>query len=741
MEVLFSHAAICLLLQSGVQAESSVPTIQVPHVQRAPQFRDFIIGNPREAEVEVNDFRQWVPGDGTPSSQPTKAYLAYDDKSLYVVFVATDDPARIRAHKTKRDDILADDYVCVNIDTFHDHRRDYFFCANPLGIQMDGITTDSVDDPSYDTVWHSEGRIMQDSYVVFFAIPFRSIRFPNSASQTWGLSLGRAITRSNETCFWPYITQRIPTFQTQFGHLEGLRSVSPGRNIQLIPYGMFAPSRVLSIRDPGTPSVQKEFTGRAGLDAKLVLRDSFTLDLALNPDFSQVESDEPQVAVNRRYEVYFPEKRPLFIENAGFFVTPEQLFFSRRILDPEFGGKLTGKRGRWAVGLIAADDRGPGHLLPTSDLSFDHHATDGVIRIAREFRSDSQIGVFASTFDFDELSNRVFAIDGRLKLTPKWYVQGQLAGSTGTEASQDVSGRAYVASLSHDDRHFSYHVTYLDRSPGFRAELGFIPRVDLRQVQQTLSYTARPSEKTVLSYGPRLNTLVDWDYTGRLQDWEASPEFVVELKRITSIGVRFSKAFEVFQDIGFSKQLSTVSLSSQTTSWLAWNSSFSRGTTVNYYPAAGVRPFLAGSSDASAGFTIRPSAQLTCDEIYLYSRLATIPGSIQAQPNSPVIFTNHIIRTKTNYQFSRELSLRMIFDYNAALPNSSLVALEKVKRFGGDILLTYLVNPGTALYVGYSDNYENLRISSIPPNLVRTGWPGTPVERQFFVKASYLFRM
>jgi hypothetical protein len=733
--------ALCAFLPFGAKAEASTPTIYIPHVEKAPQFEDFIVGNPRESEAEVTDFRQWVPGDGTPSSKATKAYLAYDDKTLYVAFVADDDPAGIRAHKTKRDDILAEDYVCVNIDSFHDHRRDYFFCANPLGIQMDGITTDAVDDSSFDTLWYSQGQIVQNGFVVFIAIPFRSIRFPNVQSQSWGISLGRAITRSNETSFWPYITQRIPTFQTQFGHLEGLKSVSPGRNMQFIPYGIFAPSRVLDTRQPGAASVQKETNGRIGLDAKMVLRDSFTLDVALNPDFSQVESDEPQVAINRRYEIYFPEKRPLFIENAGFFVTPEQLFFSRRIADPEFGAKLTGKYKRWAVGVIAADDLGPGRVLPSSDLDFGRRAVDGIVRVAREFGSDSQIGIFASSSDFNQLSNRVFALDGRLRLTPNWYVEAQASLSNAVEASGAVSGEAYIAKLSHDDRHLSYHATYLDRSPGFRAELGFIPRIDLRQVQQGLSYTWRPSEKAVLSYGPRLNGLIDWDYAGRLQDWEVAPEFVVELKRITSIGVRYSKAFELFQNIGFSKQLGTVSLSSQSTSWLAWSSSFSQGTSLNYYPAAGLLPFSATSSDGAEGFTLRPSAQLTCDQTYLYSRLSTIPGSIQSRTDTPVIFTNHIFRTKTNYQFTRELSLRMILDYNAALPNSSLVALDKSKRFGGDVLLTYLIHPGTALYVGYTDIYENLRVAPVAPYVTRFGGPGTPVERQFFVKASYLFRM
>ena len=732
---------------SNAAGQGGVPTpaIKIPHVSRAPKLEDFLNGTPREAETVVTDFCQLVPGDGEPASQPTTAYLSYDDKNLYVVFIAKDDPTKIRAHKAKREDILTDDFVCAEIDTFHDHRRDYFFCANPYGIQQDGISTGLDDDFSFDTLWYSQGRLLPDGYIVYEMIPFRSLRFPSTESQSWGLCFLREITRNNETVSWPYLTRRLfPSWAGQFGHLEGIKNVSPGRNLQFIPYGMFSTSRFLDTPATGVPAIRTENDVRVGLDVKAVLKDAFTLDVALNPDFSQVESDEPQVTVNQRYEVYFPEKRPLFIENAAFFNTPEQLFFSRRIIDPQFGVRVTGKYDRWLVGALAANDRAPGRLVSATDHDFGRSALDGVVRVQRELGKDSHIGLFASKSDFGGSSNTVYSLDTHIRLQHNWLVDGQVIGSDTRQLDgQRFAGPAYVAELTHMDRNVTYRATYTDRSPGFRAELGFIPRVDIRQTQHIFGYRWRPEGRSVVSYGPQVTALVDWNHAGQLQDWAVTPEFVLELTRMTTLGAEHSESYELYQNLGFRKQQTNGYFNSQWTKWFAVNSSFSRGTGVNYYPASGVRPFLAASSEGVLGLTLRPTAQVKWDQTYLYSRLATMPGGVpESVTGLPVVFTDHILRSKVNYQFNRELSLRLILDYNAALPNGSLVSIERSKRFGGDLLFTYLLHPGTALYVGYSDTYENLLLNpAAPPYLTRRDWPGTSVGRQFFVKVSYMFRM
>ena len=309
--------------------------LRIPRVSRAPKLDDFLTGIPREAEACITDFRQYEPGDAVPASQETSAFLSYDDKNLYVVFVCMDQPGKVRARMAKREDIESDDKVAVNLDTFHDHQHCYSFRVNPLGVQLDGIFTEGQgSDDSYDMLWHSEGRLYDKGYVVWIAIPFKSLRFPRTEVQGWGIALGRSIRRNNEMSCWPYLTQRIESYLQQFANMEGLERISPGRNMQLIPYWVSSRTRFLNPAAADGPAFQTDMEVRPGLDAKFVLRDALTFDVALNPDFSQVESDEPQVMINQRFEVFFPEKRPFFIENAGFFRPPLNCFFRAALWTP-----------------------------------------------------------------------------------------------------------------------------------------------------------------------------------------------------------------------------------------------------------------------------------------------------------------------------------------------------------------------------------------------------------------------
>jgi hypothetical protein len=195
--------------------------------------------------------------------------------------------------------------------------------------------------------------------------------------------------------------------------------------------------------------------------------------------------------------------------------------------------------------------------------------------------------------------------------------------------------------------------------------------------------------------------------------------------------------------LGFRKHITDLSLSTEPLQWLGMSATYGWGTNVNFSPAAGVSPFLANSATGSFGLTLRPTPQLRLDETYFYTRLGTRTGFTPPGTPASSIFNNHLLRWKLNYQFTRALSLRAIVDYNAVLANPSLIAQERTKSLTGDILFTYLLNPGTALYIGYTDRYENLALDpSLPPSLSlqRTVGPTTSTGRQFFVKLSYLFR-
>jgi len=743
---------------------------RIPRVHRPPKLEDFLQDRPREAELEVTDFRQYLPGDGIPATEATTAYLSYDDKNLYVIFLCRDEPGKVFAHLSKREDTFQDDNVAVFLDTFRDRHRSYYFGANPLGIQTDAIYTEGQGyDYSFDTLWHTEGRLTPGGYAVWFSIPFKSLRFSHAPEQTWGVMLYRQILRKSEVDTWPYVTQRVEGITQQFAPAGGLEKISPGRNIQLIPYGLLARNHFLNQPFPLNPSFQNAFEHRGGLDAKFVARDALTFDVTLNPDFSQVESDDPQVTINQRFAVFFPEKRPFFIENAGFFQTPINLFFSRRIADPQFGGRMTGKAGHWLLGALVIDDREPGLNQPSP---FNTRAADGVFRVAREFGNQSQIGAFFSSRDFADTNNRVASLDARLKFTPNWVLEAQATHSWTRQDlnhSQDclfsdnrAQGSALWTKIGYTGRHLFYSSSYDDKTPGFCAELGFVNRVDIRRFSNFVAYLWRPRSSKIIDFGPSVSELVNWDHTGRVVDWQVNPAFQLELTRQTTLSISRAEVYELFDNISFRKHGTSALLFTQPYKWLTLAGRYAWGTGENFFPAAPLLPFLGSQQLANFGFTLRPAARFRFDETYIYSRLATRVSPLATSNGSlPVavspgqnIFNNHLMRSKLNYQFTKEFSLRLIVDYNATLANPQLLDLQTnlgsfdggpavpTKKLTPDILFTYLLHPGTAIYFGYTDGYTNLHlVPGTPPTVPpATGSPTIPTGRIVFVKVSYLFR-
>ena len=469
-----------LLSAASIGAAQEPPTLTIQRVAAAPRLDDFVNGRVAQGWTAVTGLRQREPGDGEPVSRETTVYLGYDQSNLYAVFLCKEASSAVRARMAKRESIEGDDSVGVTLDTFHDRRHAYIFMVNPLGIQSDAIATSGQeDDYSFDTLWHSEGRLTADGYAVVVGIPFRSLRFANANVQEWGIAVGRILPTRNETSLWPYITRRVEGTIQQFATLKGLEGISPGRNLQFIPYGAFTGSRFLD-EESGVYGEKKE--GRAGLDAKMVIKDALTVDLALNPDFSQVESDEPQVTINQRFEVQFPEKRPFFIENASYFATEEELFFSRRIVDPQFGGRITGRVGKWTVAGLVMDDQAPGEQLPPEDPSSGHRAAIAVGRVVREFANQSTVGAMVTSRDFVDSSNRVASADVRLRFGDNWVVNGQaIASKTRRADGSEASGPAFLAGVNYESRSFQLESSYTDRAEGFRTELGFVPRTDIRR--------------------------------------------------------------------------------------------------------------------------------------------------------------------------------------------------------------------------------------------------------------------
>jgi hypothetical protein len=723
------------LAESPLQASSRqnpASPVEVPEVQLPPRLEDFLGETPAVPALRIDTFVQRHPGDGTPASEETIAYLSHDRSALYVVFVCRDrDPQNIRARLTRREDIIADDLVGVLLDTFHDRRRAYVFLVNPRGIQRDAILTEGLgEDVSYDTLWESRGQITSTGYVVWMAIPFKSILFssgPGSGS-TWGIGLTRRIPRTTEEVFWPAVSRSVEGTVPQLAPVEGFRNLTAGQNVSLIPYGAFADARFL---EGSQGSYRTARDARGGLDVKAVWRDSLAVDLTANPDFSHVETDDPQVTINQRFEVFLPEKRPFFLENAATFQTPETLFFSRRIVSPRWGTRLTGKAGGWNIGSLVAEDRVVEDTSPAGD------ALIGVVRVQREIGRESTIGALLTSRDAGDIRNNVASIDARIRLAPQWTFQAQAVRSSQDGDASSPAGTAVVAELNRTGRHLTLVNRYLARSPSFVTQLGFVPRTDIRQAFQLTTYRWRPKSGTLLAFGPGLTSSVIWDYDGEQLDRNINPHFGFEFRGATQVLVGGFDNRETFGGHTFQVRAGQVHVSSAWLKWMELAGFFQAGTRINYAPAAGLAAFLADTTDAFARVTLRPSTAILFEQSYIYTQLQATRAAAEV-PHTGRIFVNHLARSKLSVQVTRELSVRAILDYGEVASDPSLTSVLPRKRVSGDLLATYQLNPWTAIYLGYTDGSENLHSSdseTLPPprRFQRT-------ERQVFAKASYVLR-
>ena len=766
--------------------------LHIPHMDQAPTMNDFLGMQLSPAVagkmLKIEGFQQRDPKDGAPVSQKTEVYVGYTDKNLYVACLCFDSERRkIRARLGRREAIDDDDQFGFVLDTFHDKQHGVFFYLNPMGVQQDGIWTEGQNGPDYsfDMLWNSDAKLNPQGYVVFFEIPFRSLRFSPQENQTWGIFFERDVKRNNESAFYPHISSNTQGFLSQETQMDGMEKISPGRNLQFIPYASIRTFRDLDDRDPNHPHFHgKHIEPRIGLDAKAVIKDSLVLDATVNPDFAQVESDAPQVTVNQRFEVFFPEKRPFFLENSSFFTTPINLVFTRRIVDPEYGIRLTGKLGPWAIGGLFADDKSPGRSVPSSDPLAGAKAYFGVVRISHDIGKESSVGLIytdrelhtanpSKTLCTDDPciigANRIGGVDAKFKLSSNFTISAQaLTGYTKFNDGTHEGGPAYTLFEEYSSRNWEHNAEYDDTAEHFETATGFFVRPDVRHLNQFTLRRFRHEGKWLQWHGPGLFTNNTWDHKGTRLDYLANANYRFIMQRQVFFGFFSNISHERLRPVDYAALLTNRDYAHNTRGFffnigyfkqLSINGELGWGRSTNYdaaYPVPnsatgfclnpgvpGVGglcpPVLANSNYAQFEAVIRPVKSLTVDNTYLLSRLTRFQDNL---PGSGV-FNNHIIRSKWNYQFTRDFSLRLIGQYSTLLANPARTSLQSTKNFNADVLFTYLVHPGTAVYVGYNSNLQNLDPAlGLDPNgnINRTRDHFINDGRQFFVKVSYLFR-
>jgi hypothetical protein len=446
-----------------------------------------------DLEVETN------PGENLDAPVTTRAYLIEDGENLYVAFEADDpEPARIRAYLRDRDAAWGDDHVGIILDTYNDERRSFEFFVNPLGVQMDKIHNDTGGGggpnagDSWDAIWDSAGRINDDGYTVEMRIPLSQLRFPDVAgTKTWGYDLRRVYPRDRTYTFSSNARDRNrDCYLCQIGSLQGLDGSRPSRDIEIVP--TLTASQNENTESPGIdPLVQHDPDVEAGLTVRWGITPDLTANVAINPDFSQIEADVAQLDVNNRFTLFFPEKRPFFLEGADYFSTPFDAVFTRTVSDPDVGAKLTGKKGRNTFGLFAARDAVTNLLFPglySSDAENFEQPNDAFVgRYSFGFENTSSLGGLVTLREGEGYHNYVAGVDGRWKLNDQHRVFFQhLESDTrypddiASDFEQplgDFTGRATVAGYNYETRTWYGRLRHLELSEGFRADSGFMPQV------------------------------------------------------------------------------------------------------------------------------------------------------------------------------------------------------------------------------------------------------------------------
>ena len=751
----FARLIALLLCWSSWSDAQQTDELVIPYIDRAPQLDDF---HEMRASTEIaammtriEGFVQREPGNGMPASQDTTVFLAYDSRNLYVVFLAFDsEPHLIRANLAPRENIINDDFVSLVLDTFNDQRTAYGFGSSPLGVQVDGrwseIAKQSNWDSSWEAVWYTDARLTDAGYMVKMTIPLRNLRFPVTEEQEWRIMFDRRIPRSSEQSHWPQYLSSIEGRLNQAAVLKGVRNVSPGRNIQLIPFAFARTFDVLDSRAAGGPAFNDDSEENIGLDAKFVFNDSLVLDATLNPDFSQVESDEPQVTVNERFEVRFDERRPFFLENADYFNTESTLVFTRRIVDPSAGIRFTGKQGPWGFGTLLMNDEAPGQRVAADNPLAGDAADIRILRGFRDISDQSRVGVLYTERSFGDEINQVSSLDARFKLNQNWTTELQLIGTEFEDgAGASRNGRQSNARFDRSGRNFMAHAHVIDTTEEFRADLGFLSRnyqPDSRSTHGLVRYTFWPEERALNSFGGRVfvNHVVDQN-SARLYSqimpalewsWDGQTELSLTYEDVQE-RLRPRDVPGLLSTRDYSQSRWTAEFETEMFSTVGFSLELGAGQTINLAPAPGYQPEVADSVSAQIELLWRPLERLRHDFTYLYTKLDDPNGGGR-------VFTDQIVRSRWNYQFTRELSLRFITQFEETDPGP-LTSLKRDQNLNFDMLVRYVINPWSALYAGYNTNSSNFALvdTEIGTELVRTHNMHRDGE-QVFLKFSYLLQ-
>ena len=691
--------------------------------------------------AHITDLYQRRPHDGTPATEASDIFLAYDSTNLYLGFHAHySDPGLLRANRRDRDETFEDDLFLVYLDPFLDQQRAYVFTVNGYGVQGDAVLNtrgfgrgrEGVPrgDGSWDVLFDTAAEIVDDGFTAEMAIPFKSIRYPQRAAgvpHQWGAQIARLIVGKDEVVLWSPVSRDVSSFMPQMGFLDGMTDLSRSHNHRDPAHLYGDPVWRARPRDR-PPSHDKDTRPEGGINFKYGVTSNLTADVTLNPDFSQVESDLPQIEVNQRFALFYPELRPFFIEGAEIFDIegPITAVHTRRIVDPLLGAKLTGKVGRTTVGVMYADDEAPGDVDDPDDPLRGSAARTLVGRVRYDLYSESHVGAIVTNRELHDSHSRLVGIDSNFRLNDTHSVAFRAVQT----AHRDLEGEAaegYLrdAELRMRGRHLRYAVRYYELSPEFRTDVGFVQRTDQRVVSSTGSYVWWP-EKWLQRWGPEYTYLRNHDFDGVRQDETAGAGLNFAFAQNNFVATNYDRVLERYAGTDFVKNRFRVFARSDTSRRIGLSLEYRQGDQVYFDPA---NSYLGRERGISAYINLRPISRLK-SEINIDTNRFTDPLRGGAE-----VFEVRILRALTTWQFSNRLRARNISEYNTF-----------DRKFDLNVLFTYRVNAGTVFYAGYDDHYQQAdRIDwefdrEALTNHLFFSTDRRRTNRAIFLKVQYLFR-
>ena len=654
------------------------------------------------------------PAENTPALVRTQVLVCFDERHLYAAFRAFDpDPTAIRARYSDRDRILDDDWVALVLDTFDDARRSFDFFVNPLGIQADSIeATGGSSVLEWDAIWDSAGRIGPDGYVVEIAIPFSSLRFqPTAGDQTWRVDAVRSYPRTVDHRLALFPRDRSNNcYLCQADQVKGFAGATPGHAIELDPTLTALRSEARKPFPDGRFAAG-ESNVELGLTARWGVTPNLNLSAVVNPDFSQVEADAAQLDVNTQFSLFYPEKRPFFLEGVDYFSTPINAVYTRTMAEPAWGLKTAGKIGAGALGVFAVKDDVTNLLLPgpegSDSRSLDRASTSSVLRYRRDIGGSSTVGGMITSREADGYHNRLYAADFNLRITPRDSLVGQIAltdtrypGELADLADQprgSFRGNATDVLFSHRTRTLEYYGHYVRISPGFRADLGFMPRAGYRFYDSGVLFTWQQNDPH--HWYNLFRVWFGYEYE---EDWNGAMLRTAPGTFILYNGPLQSSLFAIvyggrrtYRGVEYDNRSIDAQFEIQPLGDLKFGLRLQAGDAIDYeFNRAGDRLRLTPSLQLYAG------RHLNLELAHIHERFDIDAGRL---------YTADLSELRTIYQFNRRAFVRLILQYDDHSYEEEHYPQPidpEYRRLLTQLLFSYKINPWTALYLGYSDRSQ-----------------------------------